>query len=63
MTYNKEERRLKKLHKKSRAEYENQLALVKAHLEEAEKNPANFLIGARAFHDFYDSPLPSSMPG
>lgn len=54
VSYEREERRLKKMHKKNATEYANELMKLKARLQEVEENPVNFLSGAMAFDYFYD---------
>jgi tRNA-splicing ligase RtcB len=52
--YHKEERKLKKLHKKDKALYDEKVRELTTRMHEAEKNPVNFLMGNKAFEYYYD---------
>ena len=55
--YHKEERKLKKLYKKNKEEYEIKRSEMEQKFKEAETNPVNFLMEEKAFDYFYDAIL------
>lgn len=52
--FNKEERKLKKLYKKDKVQYDQKLKQLEDELKEVEKNPVNFLTKDKAIEYYYD---------